>query len=141
MSTPAPQGPDTRGEQKATVGEVVARISDQFSRILRGEIQLIQLQLMEKMKNVGIGAALFAAAGLFAFFAFGVLIAAAVLGIATALPAWLSAIIVGVALLVIAGILALVGKGRLQAGEAPSAEGAKENLKADLNAVKEGFRS
>lgn len=141
MSPQASQDRSNREEPKATVGELVARISDQFSRILRGEIQLVQLQLTEKLKNVGVGAGLFAGAGLLAFFALGTLIAAAVLGLAVALPAWLSAIIVGVALLLVAGILALIGKNRLQAGEAPSADAAKANLKADLNAVKEGLRS
>ena len=38
------------------------------------------------------------------------LIAAAVLGLALVLPAWLAAVIVGVVVLVIAGIAALVGK-------------------------------
>lgn len=141
VSTQTPHDPSTGQPPKATVGELVARISDQFSRILRGEIQLIQLQLAEKAKNVGVGAALFAVAGLLGFFALAVLIAAAVLGLAVVLPAWLSAIIVAVALLVVAAVLALIGKGRVQAGEAPSAEAAKENLKADINAVKEGLRS
>lgn len=141
MSTQAPQDPGTGEEPRATIGEIVARISDQFSRILRGEIRLVQLQLTAKLKNVGLGAALFAVAGLLAFFALGTLIAAAVLGLAVALPAWLSALIVAVALLLVAGALALIGKNRVQAGEAPSAQAAKENLKSDIDAVKEGLRS
>ena len=50
------------------------------------------------MKAAGIGVAFFAVAALFGFFALATLVAAAVLGIAVALPAWLSALIVAAAL-------------------------------------------
>jgi len=142
VSTAGPQprvGDEAPG--RPTVGELVARISDQFARILRGELELIQIKAAEKAKKVGAGAAMFAVAALLGFFALAVFIAAAVLGLAEALPAWLSAIVIGVVLLVIAGIFALVGKKLLQSGEAPSAEEAKANLKADIDAVKKGLRS
>lgn len=143
MSTAAPQnyGTGTEPPGRPTVGELVARISDQFSRILRGEIELIQVKATEKAKKVGAGAAMFAVAGLLGFFAFALLLTTAVLGLAEALPAWLSALIVAVVLLVIAGIVALVGKKLLQSGETPSAEDTKANLKADIDAVKKGLSS
>lgn len=143
MSTAGPQEP-LAGDQSAarpTVGELVARISDQFSRILRGELELIQMKAAEKAKKVGTGVAMFAVAAFLGFFAFALLLTAAVLGLAEALPAWLSALIVAVVLLIIAGIVALVGKKMLQSGEAPSAEETKANLKADIDAVKKGFSS
>lgn len=143
VTTAQPQNLGT-GQQppgRPSVGELVARISDQFSRILRGEIELIQIKLADKAKHVGVGAAFFAVAGLMAFFGLAVLIAAAVLGLAVALPAWLSALIIGVVLLIIAAVAALVGKKKVQAGEAPSAEATKANLKADVDAVKKGIRS
>ncbi|WP_324649369.1 phage holin family protein [Georgenia sp. H159] len=143
MSTAAPQNVGTGNEPpgRPTVGELVARISDQFSRILRGEIELIQVKATEKAKKVGAGAAMFAVAALLGFFAFALLLTTAVLGLAEALPAWLSALIVAVVLLVIAAIVALVGKKLLQSGEAPSAEDTKANLKADIDAVKKGLSS
>jgi len=143
VSTAAPQ-PLGTGQQppgRPSVGELVARISDQFSRILRGELELIQVKAAAKAKKVGAGAAMFAVAGLLGFFALALLITTAVLGLAEALPAWLSALIVAVVLLVVAGIIALVGKKMLQSGEAPSAEETKANLKADLDAVKKGLSS
>lgn len=130
-----------RGRDGATLGELVARVSDQLGRILRGELQLIQLQLVAKGKNLGIGAALFVVAGLIAFFAAGVLIAAAVLGLAVVLPAWLSALIIGIAMLLFAGLLALIGKSRAQKGQMPSAAEAKAHLKEDVEAVKRGIKS
>jgi len=123
------------------MGELVARVSEQFSRILRGEIELIQVKLADKAKHVGVGAGFFAVAGLLALYALGVLITAAVLGLAVALPAWLSALIVGVVLLLIAAVAALIGKKKVQEGQAPSAEETKANLKADVDAVKKGIQS
>ncbi|QDB80863.1 phage holin family protein [Georgenia sp. 311] len=123
------------------MGELVARVSEQFSRILRGEIELIQVKLADKAKHVGVGAGFFAVAGLLALYALGVLITAAVLGLAVALPAWLSALIVGVVLLIIAAVAALIGKKKVQEGQAPSAEETKANLKADVDAVKKGIQS
>ncbi|HLT83895.1 MAG TPA: phage holin family protein [Phototrophicaceae bacterium] len=149
MSTQAPHGsgrpPEGSstppGAPRPTMGELVARVSDQFSRILRGELELIQVKLADKAKHVGLGAAFLAVAGLLGLYALGVLIAAAILGLAVALPAWLSALIVGVVLLLIAGIAALIGKKKLESGEAPSAEETKANLKADVDAVKKGIKS
>lgn len=143
MSTAGPQHLGTGHEPpgRPSVGELVAKISDQFSRILRGELELIQVKAAEKAKMVGTGAAMFAVAGLLGFFALALLITTAVLGLAEALPAWLSALIVAVLLIVVAGVIALVGKKKLQSGEAPSAEDTKANLKADLDAVKKGLNS
>ena len=141
LGTGAVPPSDSVPPTRPTIGELVARVSDQFARILRGEIELIQVKATEKAKQVGVGAAMFAVAGLLGLYALAVLIAAAVLGLAVALPAWLSALIIGVALLLIAGIIALIGKKKLTSGEAPSAEETKANLKADIDAVKKGFTS
>jgi len=138
---PAAAGRPGPTASRPSVGDVVAKVSEQFSRILRGEIELIQVKLADKAKHVGVGAAFFAVAGLLALYALGVLITAAVLGLAVALPAWLSALIVGVVLLIIAAIAALVGKKKVEQGQAPSAEETKANIKADVDAVKKGIKS
>ncbi|WP_230976445.1 MULTISPECIES: phage holin family protein [Georgenia] len=141
FSTPAGAPRSGPAAARPTMGELVARVSEQFSRILRGEIELIQVKLADKAKHVGVGAGFFAVAGLLALYALGVLITAAVLGLAVALPAWLSALIVGVVLLIIAAVAALIGKKKVQEGQAPSAEETKANLKADVDAVKKGIQS
>jgi uncharacterized membrane protein YqjE len=133
--------PVTPGKSGPTVGELVARLSDQFSRLVRDELKLAQTEIAEKGKKIGVGVGIFAAAALFGFFGLAVLIAAAVLGLAEAVPAWLSAIIVGIVLLVIAAVAALLGKKRLQAGAPPTPDAAKENVKRDIDAVKKGVHS
>lgn len=147
MSTPGDQpttpvvettrvgGPD----RSRTIGELVSSISEQISQLVRDELRLAQAQLAEKGKKVGAGAGALAAAAVIALYALGVLIAAAVLGLATALPAWLSALIIGVVLLVLAGIAALVGKRLLDASKAHAVK-PQEGLKEDLDAVKKGIK-
>lgn len=51
--------------------------------------------------------------------------------------ACLSALIVGVALLVVAGVAALVGKGRLGRAMPPVPEEAADSVKADVAEIKE----
>ena len=124
---------------RPSVGELFGRLSAQTSDLVRGEIALAKAELAEKAKASGIGIGLFAAAGLLGFFAFAVLITTAILGLANAVPAWLAALIVAVVLLLIAGILAFVGKRSLDS--ALTTVRAKENVNKDVNVIKKGLRS
>ena len=81
------------------VGELIKRATEQTSRLVREELHLAQLEMQEKAKHAGIGLGLFSAAGLVALFGVATLIATAVLALATALDAWLAALIVAVVLL------------------------------------------
>ena len=58
-------------------------------------------------KRIETGLGMFGGADAIGFYTLGALVAAAVLGLATAVTAWLSALIIGAVLGVIAGLLAL----------------------------------
>ncbi|MPV36856.1 phage holin family protein [Georgenia subflava] len=122
-----------------TIGELVASVSEQLSSLIRDELQLAQTQLAEKGKKLGTGAGFLGAAAVVALYAVGVLLAAAVLGLATVLPAWLSALIIGVVLLIIAGIAAMLGKKKIDASK-QHAPKPQEGFKEDLDAVKKGIK-
>jgi hypothetical protein len=79
---------------------------------------------------------LFGGAGLLGAYGLGVLIAAAVLGLATVLDAWLAAVIVGVVLLAIAGIAALMGKKQVSRATPPMPAEAIDGAKRDVKALK-----
>jgi hypothetical protein len=123
-----------------TLGELIASLSQQLTTLVKGEVELAKAQVAEKGKSMGLGIGLFVGAGLFGFFAFAVLVATAVLGLANALPAWLAALIVGVALLLLAGLLAFVGKKALDKAKEVKPEPVA-NLKQDIEIVKDGFTS
>lgn len=124
-----------------SIGRLVSQISEQTSRLVRDEMRLAQLELSRKGKEVGIGAGLFGGAGLFALFGTGALVAAAIAGLATTLSVWLSALLVGLALFVVAGLAALVGKREVSAGTPPLPEEAIAGLKQDAQALKPGSRA
>jgi hypothetical protein len=103
---------------------------------VRDELRLAQLEVSEKAKKAGVGAGILGTAGILALYGVGVLIATAILALALVMDAWLAALIVGVVLLLAAGIAALVGKKRVTEAGPPLPERAVENVKRDVDAVK-----
>jgi uncharacterized membrane protein YqjE len=122
--------------QDASLGELVKQLSEQTSRLARQEVELAKVELQEKGKRAGLGAGMFGGAGLFGLYAVGALVAAAILALATAVDAWLAALIVAVVLGAIAGILALVGKRNVQQATPPVPEQATESVKEDVQWAK-----
>ncbi len=122
------------------IGDLVKQLSEQTSTLVRQEMRLAQAELQEKGKKAGIGAGMFGASGLVAFFGAATLIAATVLALATALDSWLSALIVGVVLLLVAGVAAVLGKQQLEQATPPAPEQAIESIKQDVETVKAGAR-
>jgi uncharacterized membrane protein YqjE len=121
-----------------SLGELVARVSEQTSRLVRDELRLAQLELAEKGKKAGIGAGLFGGAGIFALYGLACLVAAAVLGLAGPVPDWLAAIIIGAALFAVAGIATLVGKREVTEATPPVPQEAVSGLKQDVQTLKSG---
>ena len=132
------RGPGQLGDQ--SVGDLVKQLSEQTATLVRQEMKLAQTELQEKGKKAGIGAGMFGASGLVAFFGAACLIAAAVLGLATAVDAWLAAVIVGVVLLAAAGVAALMGKKQVEEATPPAPEAAMRSMKRDVDTVKERAR-
>ena len=133
----ATQAVGTEPEKQST-GELVSRLSQDMSQLVRDEMRLAQAELTEKGKRAGIGAGMFGAAGLLALYGVGVLIATVVLALALAMPAWLATLIVAVVLLAAAGAVALMGKKQVTQAVPPVPERTVENVKRDVQAVKHG---
>jgi uncharacterized membrane protein YqjE len=125
---------------QASLGELTSRLSQQMSTLVRDELRLAQAETVAKGKKIGIGAGLFGGAGLVAVFGIGALVAAAIIGLANAVDAWLAAVIVGAVLLALAGLLALTGKNEVSAGTPPAPEEAIAGVKTDLNTIKESAK-
>lgn len=118
-----------------STGELVSQLSEQTSRLIRDELRLAQLELTAKGKRAGAGVGLFGGAGLMAFFGGACFITAAILALAIALPAWLAALIVGGALMLVAGVAALVGKREVSAATPPIPQEAVAGLKQDAQTL------
>lgn len=120
-----------------SIADLLKQLSEQTQTLVRDEIQLAMLELKDKGKKAGVGAGLFGASGMIALFGVATLIAALVLALATAVDAWLAALIVAVVLLGLAGLLALGGKREIEQAIPPAPREAIESAKQDVEAVKE----
>jgi len=121
---------------KRSLFKLIGDIPSLLMDLVRGEIESFKQELIGKLKHAGIGLGLLVGAALFLFFAVLVLLAAAVLGLATVLPAWASALIIGGAILLIAVILALVGISNLKKGVPPAPTETIKSIKKDVRVIK-----
>jgi hypothetical protein len=121
---------------EVSIAELVKQLSEQTSRLARQEVELAKAELSIKGKRAGIGAGMFGGAGVFGFYALGALIAAAILGLATAVAGWLAAVIVTVLLAAVAAVMALQGKSKVRQATPPVPEQAAESVKEDVQWAK-----
>jgi membrane protein len=119
-----------------SVSELVQRLSAQTGDLVRQELRLAQVEMQEKGKRAGIGAGLFGGAGLVALYGVGFLLAAAALLLATELEPWIAVAIVGAALLLLAGLLAIFGKKQVEQATPLAPQQAIDTTKQDIEHVK-----
>src|SRR2546421_8603919 len=129
---------ETRGDgaSEASTAELVKQLSEQTSRLARQEVELAKAELALKGKRAGLGIGMFGGAGAFGFYGLGALVAAGILGLATAVDAWLAALIVAVVLGALAALLALQGKTKVSEATPPVPEEATESVKEDVQWAK-----
>ena len=75
-----------------------------------------------------------------ALFGLGALVAAAIAALALVVAVWAAALIVGGAVLVLAGVLALVGVGQMKRATPPVQKQAIASTKRDIETVKESAK-
>ena len=121
-------------------GELVRQASQQMSDLVRAELRLGMAEVKDKAKQTGVGAGMLSAAGLTALYGVGAGLAAAIAAIALVLPVWAAALIIMGALFVIAAVLGLVGRTRVNRGVPPLPEQAIESTKQDVIELKERAR-
>ena len=118
-------------------GELVAQLSKQVSRLVRDELRLAQVELRQKGKRAGLGAGLAGAGGVVALFGLAAVETAAIVAVTIALPLWAAALVVGAALLLLAGLLGLIGTSQVKRGGPPIPEQAIASVQRDAQVIKE----
>src|SRR3954470_9322341 len=136
MALPNRTESGTARAEDASLAELGRRLGEQTTRLVQQEVELAKAELAEKGKRIGVGAGAFSAAGLLGVFGLGVLTAAVILALATAMDAWLAALIVAVVYLAVAGALALVGQGKVESATPPLPEQAIASSRRDVEEVK-----
>jgi uncharacterized membrane protein len=136
MPQDPPTTPRNASAENASISELIQQLSEQTSRLARQEVELAKTEMTTKGKRLGIGAGAFGGAGLVALFGLGALTTAVILLLASAVTAWLAALIVAAVYLAVAGALALVGKSKVESATPPLPERAVASVRQDVEQTK-----
>ncbi|WP_112263210.1 phage holin family protein [Lentzea terrae] len=120
-----------------STAQLVNQLSEQVSRLARDEIRLAVAELKDKGKHAGVGAGMFGAAGVFAWWGGLSIVAGIILALSLVLPPWAAALIVAAALLLIAGVAALMGRSQVRQATPPVPRQAMDNVQEDIATIKE----
>ncbi len=105
----------THTREETSLADLLSRLSEQASTLVRQEIQLAQTEMTRKATKAGRNAAFIALGAVLALGAFYTLIATLVLLLAKVVAAWLAALIVAVVLAIGAALLIQYGISKLKA--------------------------
>jgi uncharacterized membrane protein YqjE len=125
----------TQTDQQSTA-DLVRQVSEQVSTLVRDELELAKIEMVEKGKRAGIGAGLFGTAGVLALYGVGALLVTVGALLALAMPVWAAALVVTVVVFAVAGVAALIGKNQVKKAVPPEPEAAMASGRRDVEAVK-----
>jgi uncharacterized membrane protein YqjE len=115
---------------KQSLGTLVSGVTEDLSNLVRGEIELVKVELRDTARTAGKGTGLLVGAGVFAFLGLVFLLLTAAWGLVQAgLPNWAAFGIVTLVVIIIAVILGLVGKSQLEKVKGP--ERAQASIEKD----------
>jgi type IV secretory pathway TrbD component len=129
----APRDPDGLREQP--IGELLKQLSQETSTLVRQEMALARAELTEKGKRAGTGAGMLGGAGVAALLTLGTLTACLILVLNELMDAWLAALILTIVWAVVAAVLALQGRNKVQEATPPAPQ-TVETVKEDIEWAK-----
>lgn len=133
------QGP-TAPQAAPSLGELVARISQSVTALVKGEIDLAKAKGRRMLSKIGLGVGLLAAAAVLALYGLGMALVGIAHGLSVLMPSWVAYLIVAVTLFIVVAVLALLGAKKVKAGldDVPDPQA---RLRQDVDAVKDAVRT
>lgn len=125
------------GPQDASTATLLRQLTDQVGTLVRDEVALARQELRQKGRRAGAGAGALGAGGVLALYGGGALVAAAILGIAQVLRPWLAALVLGAALVIVAGMAAMAGRGQIRRATPPVPERTATSVREDIDTVRQ----
>jgi protein-S-isoprenylcysteine O-methyltransferase Ste14 len=95
--------------------DLLRSLSKGIGALLKQEVEFAKVEVSKQMAHARTGVIFLAAGAMLGFSGFLVLLAAAVAALAHVVPLWLSALLVGLAIVIAGGILLWSGKNELKA--------------------------
>ena len=126
--------------EERTLGQLVSDASRDVSELVRYEIALAKAEVQQDIKRGVTAGGMFGGAVVLVLYATVALLIAAGLALSEVLPGWLAFLIVALALLLLAGILAVIGRAQINRIKPPerTIRSAKETLAVVRNRGGEG---
>jgi uncharacterized membrane protein YqjE len=134
MST-SPGPPGSTDLREESIGDLLKRLSQDTSTLVRQEMALARAELTEQGKRAGTGAGMLGGAGVAGLLTLGALTATVIGVLDTAMAFWLAALIVTLIWGAIAGVLALQGRNKLKEATPPAPQ-TVETVKEDVRWAK-----
>ena len=134
--TPAEQPGGPHGAD-ASLGELVAQLGEQMSRLARDELALAELEAKQRAKRAGLAGGAIGFGGGLAFFSACALVTAAILALSMVMRPWAAALAVGVAGIVLSGLFGTPGLWLLRRSSRNVGRESLDRVRADLAALRE----
>lgn len=131
-------GSERAGAGGASILDVVKVFGRLLPKQLKDEAQLAKLELTEKAKTLGKGAAFVVVGLVFLLLATIALVGAVIAGLSQLMPAWLAALLLAVLFLIVVAIAVLIGVSTIKKALPLVPRKAVFGVKYDLGVVKEG---
>lgn len=140
MSTDTGAGPDQRSghqdpsrpvESDASLGELVGRVSRDFSNLVSTQVELAKVEIKEEIATAGRGAGMLGAGAFCAYLAVVLVAFAAAWGLSEVVPEGVAFLIVGAVFAAAAAVLLPRGRRRLRS-LTPVAPKTADTLKEDM---------
>lgn len=122
------------------VGELVAQLAEDTSRLVRDELRLAKIEASERASQLGRAGGMLAGAAVAGILTLGALTACLVVALDAALPLWLAALVVALGWGVVAAVAGAAGRRRLQETRTPVPEHSIQNAKEDLEWLQQRTR-
>jgi uncharacterized membrane protein YqjE len=141
LGDPDMTGDTTDSLRERSLPDLLKRLSQETTQLVRQELDLAKAELSEKGRQAGAGAGLFGGAGAVGLLGLAALTTCFILALATAMPAWLAALIVAVVYGVTAAVLAARGRVKVRQATPMVPEQTMETVKEDVQWAKTQTRS
>lgn len=140
---PGPNGPpswspDAGNDDERPLGELLSDMGKSLQILLSKEVELAKAELSEQASRAGKAGAMLGVAGVVGFLAVLLVSFAAAWGLAEAIPPGVAFLAIGLLYAVVAGLLLVAGKSRLQRVE-PVPHQTVQTLRQDVEAAKTSF--
>ncbi len=126
----------SRRDDRAGTIELLARLPQQFVALAKAEYENAKREIGAKLKRGGIGLLAIVVALFFLFFSLAAMLTAAIAGLSLVWPVWLSALVVGIALLGLAAAAIFAGVALIKRG-VPVPEDTIDRVEGDLQTLGE----